>query len=278
MLDLEKFSKETRAVVPIVSGWGQYKGRRIAAPRAEDGFYVVGFGDKISVGKKASPMEILKTLENTTKYKVYSLGTEGIPFNFDVFKRLGFGEAETINFLNLQPFTVAEVTKWEDGRLYFCNETIPKNRRTLQSVRTAFEQRQILSGVRGVSPELRYYVLLLNLQRDSYEALKELKDWTISEDERARRIASFQGTFLVRLRHAVEQAGGTFIGYHKVGRGQMVEWEIGGQRVKSTIRDDFRIVTAGFCLSGDDKKHTLPSLINLAKLFQEDYPLYITRE
>ena len=278
MLDLTKFSKETKAIVPIVSGWGQYKGRRIPAPKTEDGFYVVKLGDKTIIVKKASPMEVLLALEPLSKYEVYPLGTEGIATNFDIFKRLGFGEAEPINFLNLPPFSVAKVVKWEDGRLYFYNETLPKNRKTLQEVRRAFEQRQVLSGVRGVSPEIRYYILLLNLQRDSYEALAELKDWTISETERARRISSFQGTFLGRLKHAVEQAGGTYIGYHKVGRGQLVEWKIGGQIVKSTIRDDFRIVTAGFCLSGDDKKHTLPSLINLAKLFQEDMPLYITRE
>lgn len=279
MLDLNRFTQETRAIVPIVGGRGQYKGRKIYAPKSiKDGFYNVTLKDKVRIEKKASPMEVLKTLKPLPKYRIYALGTEGVPTNFDIFRRAGLGESEAIEFLNLPPFSVAEVVPWEDGRLYFYNEILPKNRTIIREVARAFERRAILSGLRGISPEIRYYVLLLNLQRDSYEALAELKDWTISDEERNRRIKSFRGSFLGRLKNAVTQAGGTFIGYSKVGRGQLVEWEIGGQRVKSTIRDDFRIVTAGFCLSGDDKLHTLPSLINLAKLFQQEYPLYITRE
>ena len=189
MLDLNRFTQETRAIVPIVGGRGQYKGRKIYAPKSiKDGFYNVTLKDKVRIEKKASPMEVLKTLKPLPKYRIYALATEGVPTNFDIFRRAGLGESEAIEFLNLPPFSVAEVVPWEDGRLYFYNEILPKNRTIIREVARAFERRAILSGLRGISPEIRYYVLLLNLQRDSYEALAELKDWKSNKDNEIKNI------------------------------------------------------------------------------------------
>ena len=57
-------------------------------------------------------------------------------------------------------------------------------------------------------------------------------------------------------------------------------WRVKGSRqtVKSIIRDNLRIENAGLCLSGEDKKHDLNSIIPLAKMYIEDSgSLYLTR-
>lgn len=280
MIDLNKFTEAKDVVLPIVQGWGQINDRKIYAPGQEDGWYLVQL-PLGTIKRKASLLEVSRAISKLKSLQVYALGTEGIPLNFDNFKRRGFGEAETINFLNLPVFSVASVVAWEDGRLYFYAQILPKEQAIIRRVREAFEGRQNLLGVRGVTPELRYYFLLTDLQRQSYDALQSLSDkgkWAVSDSELSKRIASFKADFATRLEHAITNAGGTYISHSKRGNGFLVEWKVGNQTVKSEIRDDFRIVSAGFCLSGDDEKHSMNSIVQLAKMFKKNAPLYITRE
>lgn len=281
MIDLNKFVDNKDVILPIAEGWGQINGRKIYAPGQEAGWYLVQL-PLGTVKRPATLLEIARALKPLKSMQIYALGTEGIPLNFDNFKRHGLGEAEHIWFLNLPIFSVASVVRWEDNRLYFYAQILPKERRIVQGVKEAFEGRKGLLGMRGVTPELRYYVLLAELQRQSYEALAELKDGSkfggVSGSELKKHLKAFQSDFGVRLRLSIENAGGTYISHSKRGNGFIVEWKVGEQKVKSEIRDDLRLVSAGFCLSGDDELHTMNSIVGLAKLFQEDSPLYITRE
>lgn len=278
MIDLEKFNTTKIVIMPIVDGWGQIETRKIYVPALEDGWYRVSLGDEIKIVNKATRLEIIKTLQPLKKYRIYAFGTEGIPISFDIFNRLGFKETEHINFLSCPIFSVVDIVLWEDGRFYFVGEILPKNRKILTNVREAFESELTLDNIKGVTPEIRYYYLLLNLQRESAKALEELKAWTLSQEEYKKRVEAFKLTFSSRLKDAVRAAGGQLVRYNKIGQNYMVEWKIGGQTVKSTIRDDMRIISAGFCLNSQDKLHTLSSITHLAKMFQSNAPLYITRQ
>ncbi len=282
MINLEKFSEEVKVVVPIVKGWGQYEGRKIYSPKTDDGWYLILLGDKIKVERKATPLEVEKALAPLKKLQVLSLGTEGVPLNFDNFLKRGWGETKEIFFLNLPIFSVANVVEWEDGRVYFYEQIIPKKHSVIKEVQEAFKIGETIREIAGVTPELRYYYLLANLQQQSYEAVKAFENFSensaISPAERDKRIKEFRDTFAIRLERTIDLAGGILRKFSKRGNNYLVEWEVGDQLVKSTIRDNLQIVSAGFCLSGEDRKHTLTSLINLAQVFQEDYPLYITRE
>lgn len=150
-------------------------------------------------------------------------------------------------------------------------------RQVLRTVKEAFENNNELRGMLGVTPEIRYYFLLLSLQKQAFEEVSKLGEFAITEKEKEKRIKEFYGNFGNRLKATIKKAGGTYVSHEKRAQGYLVEWEVGGQLVKSIIRDDMRIVSAGFCLSGDDKRHSMGSLINLAKLFQEEDPLYIVR-
>jgi hypothetical protein len=132
--------------------------------------------------------------------------------------------------------------------------------------------------VRGITPELGYYFLLANLQRQSYKEAREIEKLNLTARERDKRLREFQNNFSFRLEHTIGEANGKLIRFSKHGNGYLVEWKLGDQIIKSTINDNMRILNAGFCLSGEDKKHSLSSLINLAQLFQEEAPLYLTRE
>lgn len=282
MIDLDRFSEPIEVVLPIVDKWGIHNGRRIRS-NVEDGWYVARLGDRTKIQTKAQLTQVRRSIQAGISrgfpvYTIYILGGEGIPINFDTFLRSGFTETEPINFLSLPLFETAQVVLWEDKRLYFYDHIMPKNRETIRHVKSAFESGATLQNVRGVTPELRYYFLLACLQRESFNLEAEFARWNLSTAERSKRISTFRQSFPNRLSAIVSKAGGKFIGYNKLGKGFLVEWEVGGQIIKSHIKDDMRIVSAGFCLSGDDKRHTVASIVNLAKLFQERKPLYITRE
>lgn len=282
MVDLARFSQPVEAIIPIVDKWGMHNGRRIRA-NVEDGWWLARLGDRTEILSKAGPLQLRRTIQSGIQrgiptFSVYCLGEEGVSANFDTFFRNGLAETVRVHFLSLPLFSLAKAVRWEDGRFYFYEQVIGRNRRIIQDVKHAFEQETSLQSLRGVTPELRYYFLLASLQKQSYETVEQLNKWTLSEDERRKRVKQFQSSFPERLRDIIAKAGGTYKKYSAIGNGYIVEWEVGGQLVKSHIKDDMRIVSAGFCLSGDDKRHTVASIVNLAKLFQENRPLYITRE
>lgn len=277
MIDLTKFTQETTVIMPIVDFWGKFNGRKVELG-VENGWYQVKLGNTAIVEKKASPLQILKALRDKPTLKVYALGLEGIPVNFSNFRSRGYDESIPVNFLDLDIFKIANIVKWEDGRFYYANENVRLQKNLITEVHEAFDGKRILSDVRGVTPEIRYYLVLLNLQRSASSALQELKHFKLGPMEVRRRVEGFKYSMEDRVRDAITRAGGEFISCSAKGQYILVEWRVGGQTLKSHIRDDLRIISAGFCLSGDDKEHSLNSIVNLAKMFQERNPLYITRE
>lgn len=278
MINLDRFTVTEEAIVPIVDGWGQYQQRRILQ-NVEDGWYTVKLGNSIEVGCKATPLEIDMTLRKHKFLRVYALGTEGIPTNFNNFARKGYGQAVKVNFLNLPLFEVAKVVIWEDKRIYFYESDVRYERNLLQLLKMAFGEGRGSPTIKGTTPEIYYYNLLINLQSQSFKEVERLQQLVLTPEEMEKRIKQFGNSFEERLRTTIERAGGVLSGFSRANADTfMVEWKIGGQTVKSTIHDDLRILSAGYCLSGDDRKHTMASIVQLAKLFQTEADLYITRD
>lgn len=278
-INLERFAHEVEVIVPIVEGWGQINTRKIYQPGLENGWYVVGLNGVVNVKRKATPLEIDKALRDIKPLRVFAYGEEGIPLNFSNFFQRGLGQSVKVHFLNQQPFTLVKVILWEDNRLYYWENDIRTEREVIKSVQQAFEADQPITEIKGVTPELRYYYLLLNLQRQHFRHLEELERLKLDQEEQKKRMEEFRNTFAGRLQHVIEQAGGTLVKFNKSrGNSYMVHWKIGDQLVKSQISDDLSVVSAGFCLSGDDRRHTMQSIVQLADMFQERSPLYITRE
>lgn len=149
----------------------------------------------------------------------------------------------------------------------------------MNEVKARFEKNQSLDKLKGITPEMRYLFIVLSLQRDNFRALQELKKLKLSEIEKAKRIEEFNKTLPGRLLQTIEGAGGKLVRFNIQGKDKIVVvWKVGDQTVNSLINLDFRILEAGYCLEGEDKKHSLSSAVTLAQSFQEERPLYITRE
>lgn len=274
-IDLSRFSRETEALVAIVDGWGRANGRSIKLD-VNDGWYFVSLADVVKLKRKATAMDLLMRIKSSLR--AYAFGDEGVPINFTNFFERGLSETVKIHFLNAQPFEVVKIATDETGRWYHYDIDMRTNRQLLSQLRISFKEETSIDKLKGLTPELRYYFLLLSLQRQSYREYEALQKLKLSEAEKEKRIKEFQATFAGRLKTTVENAGGELLRFYKANKDTyVVEWKIKGSRqtVKSTIHDDLQILSLGFCASGHDKEHSMSSAIQLAKMYGD---LYITRE
>ncbi len=281
-IDLKRFAEEKEVLSPIVNHITRIEGRLVNLA-IEDGWYWFKLGNDVQVSRKATPMDIEIALEKAKVAKGYPVGEDVVPMNFDNFFKKGYGESIKVHFLNEQPWEIVRFVEWEDGRCYSAGVDIKANRTVIKAVKEAFETEKPLDGISGVTPELRYYFLIHSLQRDAFRVAEEFAKMKLAEEERKKRIEEFQKTFAGRIQKTVEDAGGKLVRFYQRGRNYVVIWKVYNQQVTSTIRDDFGIMDLGFCASGQDRLHSLPSAIQLARQYYEDNEtrhggLYITRE
>jgi len=91
------------------------------------------------------------------------------------------------------------------------------------------------------------------------------------EDNRAFDIARMKKreqellTIEGRLRYQLELLGAELISYRELGTRLEVQWQKQAGRIYSTIihKDDFSLVSAGICLSGEDRKFDMASLVGV---------------
>lgn len=282
---MNRFTNEVEVIVPIVKGLSQYGRRKLnfLKDSLEDGWYKVSLGNSATVMSKATKMQVELTLSARKHILCYAFGEEAVPVNFDQMKRKGYGESIKVDFLDLPIFEVAKVVQWDNGRFYFYEADTKFQRSLLRTLKQDFdlETGTQIDTYKGITPELAYYYLLLNFERNTYRELEKLSRMRLEADERERRLAQYRSTFEGRLKEAIGKAGGTLVKYTKAnGSSYLVTWKTMGQEVKTVINDTLEVLSAGFCVSGDDRKHSMASLIQLARVFQQDEGrrLYITRE
>ncbi len=288
-IDLKRFAKVETAILPLIDGWGSYNGRKFyfnkvgetlgTHPEVEDGFYEIEISDYPKIIKKASPLEIRKAIEKLPIIRGYPIGEELIPVNFDNFIRKGWENTIRVYFMNARPFHIAECVQWECGRFFYKRLTILGSGNVFKKIGERFENEQRITDLSGVTPEMSYYFLVLNLQRQSVREVAELEKFKLDQVEKAKRVAEFQATFSGRLSKTIENAGGKLVKWMKHGKGYLIHWKIKGneQIIKSIIRDDFGVISGGYCLSSHDKAHSMSSIIQLAKIYTQEDSLNITR-
>lgn len=66
-----------------------------------------------------------------------------------------------------------------------------------------------------------------------------------------------------RLRHAVGLAGARLLGYEPFGAGYRVTWERDGLVSTTLIDHDLTVASAGICLSGEDRRFDLASIVGV---------------
>jgi hypothetical protein len=280
MIDLQKFAEETTAIVPILGNAFQYKRKKyiLVAPK-EDGWYKVSM--KGNTAKVVSPVmldldsDFTRQLseDNVSLLKGFTYNDNFIPQNFDVAKRKAGIEVMTHLELNtIATFSSIEAVIWENKKLLYYRPNFSDS--MIYQIKMACEEDVDMTSLKFLTPELKTVYLFHNIERQKIRAEQEriLKEKELEE---------FRSTLQGRLILSFTRVGAKILNYHIVRNRITVDWEIPGSgwQFNSVIEaDTFRVVEAGYCMSGHDREHSVHSMVELAKIYEEEGLIHKTRE
>lgn len=284
-INLSKFSEPVHAVVPLFEGRGVYKGRKIQLKRKVTGICMLELGNEV-VWKETldfQSVEVDKFLKTLPRLKGIAYGDMIIPLNFSSAKFLGYEEVIHVEFMNAELGSLVDCRRWEDKRLLFKEADLysPDQQLIVLGAKERAEQGGALEPeqkVAGLTPEIRYFYIMVMLDRQRMVEWKKLDELELSKKERERRIKKFKESFSGRLKSAIEDAGGSLVSFNKRGDRIDVKWTVQGELFSSTVSQDFRVLELGFCAEGHDKDHSMSSAVLLAEQFIRDGVIYKTRE
>lgn len=270
-IDLNRFTLKVEAIVPIVNNSFLYKSKRYllpydiedqSYPNIEDGWYRVKIsGNDVDVVKKIN----IEIRSDIPSIKGYIFDGKFIPQNFDVlYRKTGRQIVDRVYFCNEEDLSSIEVILWEDSNLYFYR--VNYSDAFIYTIKDALKE-DFIRGLPGVTPEIKMISVFYNLRE---EALREAKIKAEKEE--------FARTLEGQLLSAFERTEAELIRYSTSSNRIIIDWSIGTQEFNSVLdRETFQVIEAGYCMSGDDSRHNLHSMVVLAKDYDERGLIYKTR-
>lgn len=292
MINLEKFASKKAVIVPLKRGTFQYNRKKYYSEKARqfnDGFYRVELeGNRFEVLEEV----VIETEDLPfTIIKGYTFNNNLVFQNFDAAKRKVHREVMAPLFFNTQEsFFSVEAIFWEDKNLYYYR---PNYLDTLiYEVKERFDNKQDITGLKGATPELKTLFLFNDLARlellreqdelkKQLEELRLIKEKGLREKEEAEKLAHLMQTIKGRLMITFNRVGGKLLNYSVSGEYLTVDWQLEatGRSFNSLIDPGtFKVVEAGYCMSGDDRRHSISSMVLTAKDYEDDDLIYITRD
>lgn len=277
-INLSRFSEPIEAIIPVFNGYGVC-GCRVFKWNDETGYYLAMLGDDVKKVGPANLIEVDEMLSQLSGFRGISYGDSIIPLNFSVSKFFGYSETIPCKFMSAEVGTTVVVRQWEDGTLLFHSiDSNSKAQFLILEVKKRAEEGTSLVGLKGITPEMRYFYLMLVLDKQRFEEWQNLDKLELSEEERRKRIKQFEESLAGRLQKAVEDAGGKLVRFNRRGNRIDITWRVGRQTFRSIVNQNFRVLELGFCASGYDSDHTISSAVILARQFVEEGLIYKTRE
>jgi len=273
VIDLERFTKNKKAIVPITDQQGVFNQRKFQA-QIQNGFYYVNFGDSITVDNTVpvDEIELSEALEKLPSLRGFVFGSDIVPQSFNTTKtKFGLSASSIpIYFLSSAPWSYIEAVQWEDNNWLF-KKAILGALDVILEVKEAFESEKDLSNIKGVTPEMRYLFFLFCFERDAAKEMEHLQQLAIAEGERKRRIEEFNKTVGGRLKNSIEKAGGHLVRFTKYGHNKLeVIWTLGSEQFNSLINaSTFQCVEAGFCVSSEDSKLNIGGAVLTARDYMQ---------
>lgn len=270
MINLETFIKEKKFIVPIINGNFQINRKKYQTDNVS-GWYEVS----ISSNNVKIINSIIIEIQNSCYYKIikgYTYHNNIIFQNFDVAKRkLNKEIMMPLNFNNLPTFSPVEAIIWEDKKLYlYKTNYLDFSCFNLSSI---FKQGNSIKEIKGLTPELKTLYLFHELENQKLiEQQQQIK--------KKKELEEFKKTLQGRLLLIFNQVNANIVDYSHEGDKIIVNWELksSGNKYNSIINaNTFQVIEAGYCMSGEDKKHTAISMVKLAEDYEERDLIYKTR-
>lgn len=279
MIDLNRFATPVEVTMPLVRGEGIYKGRVVNVGLSDKtGVYQVLLGKNTRHLRQSDPIEIEEMMQKLPLFRGIAYGDGIIPLNFSVAKFAGYGNQIPVMYMGGQMGHVVKCRVWENSTVIYHEPDITfEKQMVVSSVKQHAEWKEVLTDVKEVTPEMRYFYMLYRLDLDRIEEWARLEQFAKDEAEKKRQIEEFRRTFAGRLQKSIEDAGGKLKSFNQRGEQVDVRWTIGGEEFSTVIKQDFSILELGFCADGHDANHSMASAILLAKQFIDEGLIYRTR-
>jgi len=268
MLDFSKLSQEKEIIVPILNNSFQYHFKKYRI-QSEDGWFLVK--------TKNNDSKILEPAYNfSNEYDIvkgFTYNNKIIFHNFDVAKRKWkFDLCKDLNFNSSQTFSAIEAVVWEDKNIYFLKPDYTNYK--IFELKNSFDSEISISEIKGITPELRTLFLFHTIERDNF---REMERQIKAKEEHKKMMESIP----YRLKVTFEAAGAKMTNYSLSGKRIVVDWHMpNSEYTYNSIIDvnTFKIVEAGYCLSGGDKRLNITSMVKTAEEFEDRGVIHITRE
>jgi hypothetical protein len=270
MINLNEFVKDFEAIVPIMNNKFIYNRKWYSTKNLADGWYkVILSGNDVALAEPTMPEFF--TFKNVIKG--YTFNNSIVFSNFDVAKRKYFKEVMSPLCLNTFPtFSSIEAIYWEDKKFY----TYKINYMDIKilDLKVVLEYDEDINTHIGMTPELKTLFLFHMLEKQRILAEQEQLRLNKEKEE-------FAKTLTGRLIIAFNTVNAVILNYSVSGNNIVVDWKLkdSDQRYNSVInKHTFQVVECGFCMSGQDKFHSVKSMILTAKDYEEEDLIHITRE
>lgn len=283
MIDFTKFTKVQRVTVPVVNGDFQYNRKKYTLPTPVTGWYIVIIsGNSACIGEEAYIIE--PDVVNNRVVLGYSYNNNMIFQNFDVGRRKTGADMMCPLLFNdmVDTFTAVRAVLWEDRKIYFLEVNYGDD--LVHRVKSLYDEEKGIHGEKFITPEMKTLYLFHDLERQNVrriqEEIRKQQEAVLKEEDRKRREEEFKKTLPGRLAIIFTTVGATMRGYSVSGKRVTVIWKLDstGTEFNSVIDvDSFRVLEAGYCMSGSDKDHSISSMVLLAEDYEKDDLIYITR-
>jgi hypothetical protein len=269
MINLEKFISEIKVIVPVRNKRFQYN-RKIYSIESSEGWKEV----TIQGNTVLDAQDIfIENYEMRNTIQGYTYGDKIIFQNFDVAKRkINQDFMDSLYFYNVPTFYPIEAIIWEDRNLYFYRQNY-KDTLTFEISNNLDESGMgSLEGIKGVTPELKTVFLFHSIEKQNQKKL-------LQEAERKGKEEEFKKSIPGRLYLSFAQVGAKLLNYTIERNKITVDWQLQGSRKFNSVIDanTFKIIEAGYCLSGGDKKLNITSMVLTAEEYEEKRLIHITR-
>lgn len=273
MLDLSKFAKPRHAIVPVRNREFIYEKKHYTV-NCEDGWTFVEM--KNSSAKRVEPPLLADLTYSTNRRRGvmgYTHHNSIIFQNFDVAKRkFRLSVTAPLHFNQSQTFEAIKAVVWEDGQVYWCEPNYSDAK--IFEIKDLYEQEHPITDQKGITPELRTVYIHHAVERDN---MRKMLEAAKQVQERAEFMKSVPG----RLQLTFKAAGAEMNNYSISGDRIVVDWKIPGSHYQyNSVIDSktWMIVEAGYCMSGDDRRHNITSMVKTAQEYNEGRGhIYITR-
>lgn len=230
---------------------------------SENGLYSIDVSSKEYL-KSIQPADIIEFSNFVKKNKKmefvngFSFKDGMIPFNIIKWKR--FKIPIYVNNLISDEWEVIKVLYIHHKNVFFYIESLfSKLQNKLFEIKEIFDNKKSIKNIKEVTPEMRILFTFHNFERIRIE--KEIEK---------KKIEEYKKTLEGRLKLTIEEAGGRLISYSiKQGRGYEIIWSSNNETINTFLDNNFRVVEAGFCVSGYDRTQSMGSVVNLLKTYKD---------